>query len=365
MMTSRFDPWTTSLGEPGAIGLSRFWRERMKLLKTLRSTNSRMSRRDWLRLGTLGAAAATLPTFKPARSIATGAIDDKKGPTGTIYARTIFFGPDPAQPNVNCESGILAVPPAGGQIGPVFDKLIDMIRVSPDGKKLAFALEGATHLLKLGDEKKTTFKLAEFGANLHWSPDGKQLLLGKSIADGDNQWTNETWRVNVNGKNLVKLDIPKYVSVCDWSRAGDHLLAMQHEPKKSNQDLILMRPDGLESKVVSDLPTYFNNPRLSPDGRKIVFGQQVDRECLWVLDIKSKEKHLVYEREDDVPHACWSPDGKYLAVSMFTWKRDKENRKFLTIGEGDSRIEVMTAEGKDPARVTPPVVDITEPDWGV
>jgi hypothetical protein len=44
--------------------------------------------------------------------------------------------------------------------------------------------------------------------------------------------------------------------------------------------------------------------------------------------------------------ACWSPDGKQLAVRLFDWEVDEKGEKFIANPETDNwRIETMDADG--------------------
>jgi hypothetical protein len=361
-MTRSFGPWTTGLGDDIAPALSTFWRRRLSRLADARRGKAALSRRDLLRLGAVGVGAAALPAFRvgPASIARADEKEAAKGPTGFIYARTIYRGPDPAAPNVNCPLGIGVFPVGGGQTQTILDKLVDHLRVSPDGKTIAYGLEGATWTIDVKGEGEPR-KVADFAGAPSWSPDGKELILARSVRQGDDDnpsWTMETYRLKLGGGDPVKLDIPKDVNVFDWSRDGNWLAASKGD------HIYLLRPDGTEPHQLGPRKGPLGTPRFSPDGKRLAFNEQGNTECLWMIGVDGKDLHKVVEQEDVVPiSCCWSPDGKYLAVSLFTWQRDDKGQKFVTIGEGDTRIEVMTPEGKDPVRITPPVIDVVWPDW--
>ncbi|HWE40174.1 MAG TPA: hypothetical protein VG406_26720 [Isosphaeraceae bacterium] len=358
-MTSRFGPWTTGLGDDIAPALSTFWRRRLSRLADARRGKAALSRRDLLRLGAVGVGAAALPAFRVGPAGIARADEKEKGPTGLIYARTLFNGPDPANPNINCPVGIGVFPVAGGQTQTILDKLTDVLRVSPDGKTIAYGLEGATWTIDAKGEQEPR-KVADFAASPFWSPDGKELILARAIRQGDDPpaWTMETYRLKLGGGEPVKLDIPKDVNVFDWSRDGNWLAATK------GSDIDVLRPDGTELRKVNPKKGALNSPRISPDGKRVAYCEQGGTECLWTIGIDGKDQHKVYEQEDVVSNSCaWSPDGKYLVAAMFTWQHDEKGRKFLSIGQGESRLEVMTAEGKDATRITPPVIDVIWPDW--
>jgi hypothetical protein len=362
---TRFGPWTTGLGDDVSPALSTFWKRRLSRLADARRGKAALSRRDVLRLGAAGLCAAALPAcrFGPAAVAGSDEKGKENGPAGLIYARTIFRGPDPIRPNINCPVGIGIFPVEGGQTRTILDKLPGVARVSPDGKTIAYGLgwdgEGGTWAIDIEGEGEPR-KVADFAAAPLWSPDGKELILGRPIGSGERtnmSWTYETYRLKLGGEP-TKLDIPEDVNVFDWSRDGAWLAASKGD------DVHVLRPDGTERRKVSPGKGHFDYPRFSPDGKRLALCDQGHNERLWTVGLDGKDPHKVFEQEFVAPTSCaWSPDGKHLAVVMFTWQRDDKGKEFIKDGEEDSRIEVMTAEGKDATRITPPVANIAWPDW--
>jgi eukaryotic-like serine/threonine-protein kinase len=90
-----------------------------------------------------------------------------------------------------------------------------------------------------------------------------------------------------------------------WSAASNGLLAVWHNQTESNQ-LQWLNRDGSLVETIGD-PGAFFSPRLSPEGRLIVY--QKDRE-IWLHDTTRKIASRVTEEWASRP--MWSPDGKTI-----------------------------------------------------
>jgi Tol biopolymer transport system component len=352
MKNHRFGPWTTGLGFEGPPALSTFWRRRLARLAEVRRGRPELSRRDVLKLGAVGLGAASLPALRLRPAEAAIKAD---GLSGRVFGRAMFFGPDPADRLQGGAFGIFAFTPGGGQYEPAFDKPADHARASPDGKTLAVDFRDALWLQD-ADGKAPPRKLADIGGIPSWSPDGKALIVCKTIKKGP--WLYETWRVDADGKNPVKLDIPQAHTVTDWSADG-RLLAVVNGDR--GQYLETLRTDGGGARRLTEGFGFVWMPRFSPDGRRVVYSRD---DALHVVGVDGKDRQTIYHVDEVVvDHACWSPDGKHIAAVVHDQERDEKGEKIRTFGGGDFRIEVMTAEGKDPSRITPPVIEVIFPDW--
>ena len=63
-MERHFGPWSTALGSGLLHPLSAYWTERMGRLCDSGLHKARLTRRDWLRLSTAGAALGAIPTLR-------------------------------------------------------------------------------------------------------------------------------------------------------------------------------------------------------------------------------------------------------------------------------------------------------------
>ncbi len=188
-----------------------------------------------------------------------------------------------------------------------------------------------------------------------WSPDGKRLLTSKGKFEkeaGQEKLVAQTWLMDADGSNARELPIPKTDEVDDWSRDGKWFVTVsdRHPPHGHGYQLYVMRPDGTgQRRLTKDgLNCY---PRFSPDSRKIVYCHQTAKEgnSIWVVDIDGKNARAIMKEEELVSpnFACWSPDGKRLAVMRFTWQLDEKGRRIgREPADADYHIEIMDADGR-------------------
>jgi Tol biopolymer transport system component len=224
-------------------------------------------------------------------------------------------------------------------------------RVSPDGETLVFGrnneiwncdTKGANNPGKILDKDGAPF----------WSHDGKLIVATKQeIVDG--KWKDETWRFDADGSNPTKLPIPDTDSVEDLSPDGKWFVTCsdRHPPRGRGYQLYLVKTDGTEQRrLTKDGLNVF--ARFSPDGRKILYLHQTAKNgnSIWVTDLDAKNaKEIVKEIELASPGgACWSPDGKQIAVLVFNWELDEKGKRILRDPEkANYRLELMDTDGQN------------------
>jgi Tol biopolymer transport system component len=359
-MSNQYGPWATSINACGNPQLSSFWRQRMSKLVPTSQTSLTLSRRSLLCLGAAGAMTAVLPTVRIAEALAsdvkpTG--DDRAASPGRIYIAAVWKvggnGPDAVQ------GGIVAVDPKTGG----WEKItsgVDAVRVSPDGKSLAFRRfnRPARPAGAPADPTETPIDILAYDLNtgrenpisddsgdVSWSPDGKQIVVS--------QRGMGTWRLSRDGSQRVRLPIPDSDAVADWSSDGKWFVteSLRDRPASPDCQIYRMRPDGT-SQVRLTKDGRNLRPRFSPDGRRIVYSHdyqpKLDVHELRVMDCDGKNDHAILRNEGlaDFRGACWSPDGRWLAVVWTTWEI-VSGEKVLRAGEASKfRIEIMGADGR-------------------
>jgi dipeptidyl aminopeptidase/acylaminoacyl peptidase len=119
-------------------------------------------------------------------------------------------------------------------------------------------------------------------------------------------------------------------------------------------DVDVMNADGTEQTRLTNTPAVDSNPNFSPDGQKLAFDSDRDRNSeLYVMnpDGTGKTRLTFDPSTDEFP--AFSPDSKQLV--------------FSSDGDGNAEIFVMNADGTGaPIRLTEtdsPAVN-TKPDWG-
>jgi serine/threonine-protein kinase len=101
--------------------------------------------------------------------------------------------------------------------------------------------------------------------------------------------------------------------------------------------LVWVDQRGIEQPVM-DLQQPFLAPRLSPDGRRIVYGTYGREWQVWVYDLNTgTNSRLTGEGAAEFP--IWSPDSKRL---LFTWQKSVVTNLFWQPYDGSSPMERLT-----------------------
>ena len=344
-------------------GLSTFWKRRLTMLLSTSRSSPQLSRRTGLILVSAAILACLLPTFQHAvlQAQPQQGQADAKGAKGRIYVTAGLHFKAKGEDEEKTHNMLIAIDPVTGK----WQKMTDDAhsgRVSPDGQTLVFSrlADGIWNCDTGGSNNPGS--ISDKSGRPIWSPDGRHLVATKQEdLDKDNEkdrktpaWKCETWRIDADGHNPIKLPIPDTTWVEDWSPDGQWFVTGtdRHPPYGRGYQLYLMKTDGTQERRLTQggLNVY---ARFSPDGKKILFLRQTAKagNCIWTMDVDGKNaKEIVKEVDLASPNgAFWSPDGKQLAVLLFNWELD-ENGKRVVRGNSDVadyRIELMNADGSD------------------
>ncbi len=381
-MNGRFGPWTTALNAGGCASLSTFWRLRMARLSSIGDGSLRLSRREALRLGLGGTALAVLPTVRVTTARG-GANEDTPGsPKGMIYvyAEWQTANADEMPP------GVYAVDPEANTRTKVLSRPDDEIdltsfRVSPDGAKMAYCYSETitneddkidyirpTSLWVRGLRDGEVRKVLDVGGYPIWSSDGKQLVFRRgNLRRGG--WAFETWRVDSDGLNAMKLPIPKSEEVHDWSPDGSWLVSVGSRLGEEGYQLYVMHPDGTGRRRLTESGLNVE-PRFSPDSRRIAFigCEEGKKRNLDVITLDGRDRRRVYEESDDnyVDGVCWSRDGTQLAAVVKTWSYNEDGQKAWSVDHRNNpRLFIFSEVGGWSRRILrlPPALELHALDW--
>jgi Tol biopolymer transport system component len=254
-----------------------------------------------------------------------------------------FCGRIRASANRRILNGIVSIPDNG--------------RVSPDRQTLVFSENQETWICDTHGTKLPR-RISDKIGELIWSPDGKRLVATKEEWPNRSHMKAETWRIDADGSNPVRLPIPDTDAVQDWSPDGQWFVTLsdRHPPHGRGYQLYVMKTDGSQQRRLTEGGLNCN-ARFSPDGRKILYIHQTRKEgnSIWVVDADGTNAREIVKSGPDHPRgqfgvatldsAFWSPDGKQIAMVLLDWKkgmvlmRDAEQANF--------RIEIMDVDGKN------------------
>jgi TolB protein len=179
-----------------------------------------------------------------------------------------------------------------------------------------------------------------------WSPDGTKILFQRAVPDGAG-----IFLINVDGSNMTRLTPFPGIGYSgdvnsSWTPDGRVIFNHVHLPYTDPPvtDIVIMNADG--TGVITVLPAGNNSnlePRMSPDGTKIVFMQNQDRINPWqIWTINADGTGLTQLTNEPANHGdpVWSPDGTKISfgsdregggkVNIFTINADGSNLQQIT-----------------------------------
>ncbi len=208
---------------------------------------------------------------------------------------------------------------------------------SPDGKWLAFAMDGSIWKARIGESIAYEIVYArEYLSSPEWSPDGKWLVY---TADDDGQSINLRILDLETGRSTA-LTTGNHVNVDPaWSPDGKRLAYVSTDPNGYFNIHVMEIENGQSGRVLAVTADHsFGRNRLylgaydlhisptwSPDGKELIFVSNRDiplgSGAIWrapvEADVMNSGKATIIHREESLyrtrPH--WSPDGKRLVYS--------------------------------------------------
>ncbi len=338
------------------------------MLSRLSRSRPALTRRAAMLLLVAGIAACALPTLeiRPAAAEPADGKPVEKKLTGRIFLNVF------ARTDDSFEHVIVAADPTTGKWERICESAGSHgLRVSPDKETIAFSkhMEGAWTCAAQKDSSPG--RIFERGSPGGWSPDSKQLIVREGNYEEGKGWKHEAWRMNANGTDPIKLSVPETDEVSDWSADGKWLVTVsdRHEPKGSGYQLYVMKPDGTGEKRITQGKGLNVYARFSPDSRKIVYThQEKGVNSLWVVNVDGTGAKQILREEGlaGIEAACWSPDGKHLAVSRFDWEME-DGKKIRRAGtDHNDRLEIMDADGKNSRELKLDelkIVGLGHPEW--
>ena len=224
--------------------------------------------------------------------------------------------------------------------------------IAPNGKSLVFVSKhGGDGLFKLywmntsgGDPLRLTRSNVE-EQTPRFSPNGDWIVYRRDSEGGSG---HSVWRVAATGgqESLLAPD----AALPDWSPDGREILFVRG---LANGEYALMRMslEDRTERLILTRAELMDMPAWSPDGSRIAF---VSREALWVVTAEGDEARRVTERDVTVQTLTWAPDSKAIICDA-TWG-GRRNLWMIPL-EGDSPpVPITAGSGVD---IYPSIT----PDW--
>lgn len=212
------------------------------------------------------------------------------------------------------------------------------------------------------------------GAEFYFSPDGKSLI-GNAKREGDT--THHVYTTTLDGTKIVRIN-DKGEDACSfyfpdgkrllWTSTRDHLdlpKGAWSDPKDypKGSELYTSDLDGKDVKRLTDNLVYDAEAAVSPDGKWILFGRDIDGKMdLWVMNSDGTNPRQVTFTEDwQEGGAQFLPDSNTILtrawkredqsqspmpMQIFTVKRDGSERKRITTDEGTHWAPFPAPDGK-------------------
>jgi Tol biopolymer transport system component len=282
-------------------------------------------------------------TFKP--NIPEEA-DRYVAPTGTVAARSdnlagLIFAYavieiKTSEGATKHENGCIAIDPNTGQWQKISARALS-VRVSPHGGRLALSEyapgsptpDDFPSIFLLDAQTPKPEKIIENCFTAVWSPDGNRLLYSRPKTAAGIGWRGPSWTYNLNSRKMEQTAIPETDHVADWSPNGDWLVTVSDRdpPFGRGYQLYVMHPDGTQQRRISDGTGLNVDPRFRPNSNQLLYVHQArDGNSLWMVDFDSSNRRQLLHGETlgESFEACWSPDGKWIAVSSLSYEVDAE-----------------------------------------
>jgi len=207
---------------------------------------------------------------------------------------------------------------------------------SPDGNRIAFTA-GDVYIMNADGSNLKRRTPGPF-YSVAWSPDGRTLALdGPSGGDSLNIST-----VSVDGDD-VPMVLKTNAAAPSWSPDGKRIAYGRGTAYYDPTQIYFMNADGSDPHRATPDSAGFNwGPAWSPDGNKISFTRCTLTCGVYTVDLTSSSVTAVSTASGS-QDARWSPDGRWLAVTIYGGNPPSVN--YVPASGGNPRTVVTNAYG--------------------
>jgi Tol biopolymer transport system component/streptogramin lyase len=198
-----------------------------------------------------------------------------------------------------------------------------------------------------------------------WSPDGAWIALVSDRVAGTGRGQDSIWRMVPDGSDLTQVTGSDWEDVRpgwspDWDEIAFYRWSFLDLIEGGPSGLWVTRADGSEERLLIELdvlPTGFDAPAWSPDGRWIAYQAGLSNNAdLYVVPAGGGSPMNISALPGHDYAASWSPDSRFL---LFTNSAEGEVQLFVADVEGDGLWALLEVPGNR-LGVWAPVTGTTE-----
>ncbi|MCI0331367.1 MAG: S9 family peptidase [candidate division Zixibacteria bacterium] len=239
-----------------------------------------------------------------------------------ILAGNLWAEPYPFAQYMNIKSC------GGGDISPAGDKVLFTSNMPGVGQLFVISSKG-------GWPNQITFyeDRVDYGS---WSPDGQWILFGKAAGGSERA---QLYLSNPTGEKVIQLtDNPKVIhDFGEWSPDGKKIAFASNERNEAYFDIYVMDLASREKKMVFQRDGNFSVAEWSPDGKTLIIEEAITNTNfnLYALDLATGKTTLLTPHQGDAiyTNVNFTPDSKTLYLSS-DQDKDFENLAKIDLTTG-------------------------------